>query len=233
MILGYDTETSTLPLWNDPSDDPRQPSLLQLALLKHDMEGNEVDRLCTLVKPRPGCILAPEAFDAHGITLERAMDEGISGAEAFDAFMSFQDGVQLLVGHNESFDRRIMRITAAHHKGFKYEPTLPAFCTLYRSKFIVNLPPTQKMLNAGISGPKAPSLTECVKHFFGEDLDGAHDAMVDIAGSMRVFWHLVREMGVSMFKSAGTARTARPKSAATPKGGDPFAGARAALAGQG
>ncbi|PZU59800.1 MAG: 3'-5' exonuclease [Sphingobium sp.] len=231
MILGYDSETSSLPLWHDPSDDPRQPSLLQLAMLKFDMDGNETDRFNSIVQPRPGCVIAPEAFDAHGITFERAMDEGIPAADAFDVFVEMLRGCELMVGHNESFDRRIMRITAAHHKGFKWEPPCPAFCTLYRSKYIVNLPPTPAMLRAGIQGPKSPSLTECIRFFFDEDLDGAHDAMVDIAASLRVFWHLVRERGVPMFKKPKAGGASRAPARRSTPVGDPFAAARAALGG--
>jgi DNA polymerase-3 subunit epsilon len=54
MILGYDTETSTLPDWHAPSDAPGQPSLLQLAMLKFDMHGNELGRFNSIVRPRPG-----------------------------------------------------------------------------------------------------------------------------------------------------------------------------------
>lgn len=230
MILGYDTECSTLPDWHSPSDAPHQPSLMQLALLLHDMDGKEVDRFDQIVKPRADCVLAPEAFAAHGITLERAFDEGIDPGEAFDAFMAFLERAVLTVGHNESFDRRIMRITASHHRGYKYEPIKPSFCTLYKSKFIINLPPTQKMMEKGVPGPKAPSLTEAIQFFFGETLEGAHDAMNDIVGSMRVFWHLVNECGVPMFKAPGT-RSASRRAPSTRPAGDPFAAARAALGG--
>jgi DNA polymerase-3 subunit epsilon len=77
MILGYDTETTGLPLWHDPSDDPRQPHLIQLAMILFDMSGREVSRWSNLVKPGDGAVMAPEAFDAHGISLEQARDEGV------------------------------------------------------------------------------------------------------------------------------------------------------------
>lgn len=205
MILGYDTETTGLPLWHDPSDDPRQPHVIQLAMILYDMEGREVDRWANIVKPGFGASMAPEAFAAHGISLERARDEGVEPLEAFNAFEERVAQAQLMVGHNESFDRRLMRIMAARHRGFKWEPPIPNFCTLYRSKYVVNLPPTPKMMAANIRGPKAPNLGECIKHFFNEDLDGAHDALVDVEASMRVFWHLVRNCGVAMFKPARAA----------------------------
>jgi len=43
---------------------------------------------------------------------------------------------------------------------------------------------------AGINKPKPPKLEECIRHFFGEELDGAHDAMVDVVACRRVFFHL-------------------------------------------
>lgn len=201
MILAYDTETSGLPSFGDPSDAPHQPHLIQLAMILCDMDGTEIDRFCSIVKPGPGCIMEPEAFNAHGISLERAMDEGMDPREAVTKFIEWANLAKLRVGHNESFDRRIMRIAAARHLGFKWDAEAPAFCTLYKSKFIVNLPPTPKMIAAGMPGPKAPKLEECVRHFFDENLEGAHDALVDVEASMRVFWHLVNELKVPMFKA--------------------------------
>lgn len=229
MILGYDTETTGLPAWHDPSDAPHQPHVIQLAMILQDMDGNEVDRFCSIIRPGPGAVMEPEAFAAHGISLERAMDEGVDPVLATDLFMDWAEKAKLMVGHNESFDRRIMRIAAARHNGFKWEPECPNFCTMNRSKFIMNLPPTAKMLAAGVPGPKSPNLGECVRHFFNEDLDGAHDAMVDISASMRVFWHLVRECGVPMFKAARGPRVSTKAVRATGHAADPFAAAAALL----
>lgn len=220
MILGYDTETSGLPDWHQPSDAPHQPHVLQLAMILFDMDGNEVRRWVNLVKPGAGATMAPEAFEAHGISLERARDEGVEPKEALKTFFEWVFDSRLMVAHNESFDRRMMRIMAARHEGFKWEPPIPNFCTLYRSKFILNLPPTPKMIAARIRGPKSPNLGECVKHFFNEDLVGAHDAMVDISATMRVFWHLVRELGVPMFKEPRADAAPRPRQSAP--SGDAF-----------
>ena len=205
LILGYDTETTGLPLWNDPSDDPRQPHVIQLGMILSDMDGNEVDRVDTLVKPGECAVMSPEAFDAHGISLERAMDEGISPEMAVDMFLDWVDRSFLRVAHNESFDRRLMRIMAARHKGFKWETDQPNFCTLYKSVGILKLPPTPAMIAAGMRGYKKPNLGECIEGFFGEKLEGAHNAMTDISATMRVFWHLVREHGVPMIKGEAPA----------------------------
>jgi len=46
------------------------------------------------------------------------------------------------------------------------------------------------MLAAGFTKPKPPKLEECIRHFFNEELDGAHDAMVDVRACRRVYFHL-------------------------------------------
>lgn len=205
LILGYDTETTDLPLYHDPSDDPRQPHVVQLAMVLHDMDGNMVDSLSTLVKPGAGAVMGEKAFEAHGITLERAMAEGMDPADAARMFIAWAQQASLRVGHNESFDRRIMRIMAARHLGFKWEAETEAFCTLNKSKGILKLPPTDAMVRANMRGYKSPNLGECVQHFFGRKMVGAHDAMNDITETMNVFWHLVRDHGVPMFKGQAPA----------------------------
>jgi DNA polymerase-3 subunit epsilon len=205
LILGYDTETSNLPNWREPSDHPSQPHLMQIAMILSDVEGNEVERFSSIVQPGANCVMSPEAFAAHGISIERAMDEGIEATEAVDRFMAFAAKASLLVGHNESFDRRIMRIAASRHRGVKWEPTCETFCTLNRSKHVINLPPTPKMIAAGVPGPKSPNLGECIQHFFNEPLVGAHDALVDVEASLRVFWHLTKVLGQPMYRKRGRA----------------------------
>lgn len=233
MILFYDSETSSLPSFGDPSDAPHQPHLLQLAMLLHDMNGKEVDRFVSIVRPGVHeCVIAPEALEAHGITLERAMDEGCDPLVALDAFMAFVDRATLRVGHNESFDRRIMRIHSARHRSVKWEAEAPSFCTMWKSKFIINLPPTPRMIATGMPGPKVPKLEEAYQYFFGEPLVGAHDALVDITATARVFYHLVNECGVAMFKAGG----ARPRVSTkairgTGHAADPFAAAAAIIGG--
>ena len=46
------------------------------------------------------------------------------------------------------------------------------------------------MRAAGFNKPKSPKLEECIEHFFGEKLSGAHDAMVDVGACKRVYFNL-------------------------------------------
>lgn len=200
MILGFDTETSGLPNFHEPSDDPGQPHLLQLAAILYDMEGREVHRVSTIVKPGANCEIHPKALEAHGITLERAHAEGADPVQTGRDFEEMARQASLIVGHNVSFDVRIFRIHAARHLGFKWEKPCPTFCTMWSSNKFTKIPATPAMRAAGRFHHKTPSLMEAHQHFFNEGFEGAHDALADVTASMRLFWHLTRERGVPMFK---------------------------------
>lgn len=195
MNLFFDTETSNLPDWRSPSDDPGQPHLLQLACILAEDDGTEVETFSTLVKPYPGCIIGEEAFKAHGITIRKATEEGMDGKEAAERFFAMMFKAERAIGHNVTFDIRIMRIHAARAVGFKWDCPVPYVCTMRSAAPIINLPPTPKMIAAGFNKPKAPNLGECMKHFFNEDLEGAHDALVDVRACKRVF-HAIQDLKV-------------------------------------
>lgn len=60
MILVYDTETTGLPDWQQPSEAPQQPHIVELAALLYDTDTCElVDSMHTLVRP-DGWTLVPE-----------------------------------------------------------------------------------------------------------------------------------------------------------------------------
>jgi len=44
------------------------------------------------------------------------------------------------------------------------------------------------VLSNGFTKPKTPKLSEAYQFFTGRDLDGAHNAMVDVDGCIAVYW---------------------------------------------
>ena len=193
MIIVYDTETTGLPDYRAASDAPHQPHLVQLAVAVFADDGAELRHRCVIIRP-DGWVIPPDVAAIHGITQERALAEGIPEAEAVGLFISLAARASFRIAHNEQFDRRIMR-TAMLRSGVRRNvieaiEAGPSYCTCTEAAPIVNLPPTAKMVAAGFNKPKAPRLEECVKHFFGEDLAGAHDALVDVRACARVYFHL-------------------------------------------
>jgi len=190
MNLFYDTETTGLIEFKKRSHDPCQPHLVQLAALLMDDEGNEIQSLSVIIEPN-GYEIPKEASDVHGITTEFAKKVGIPLEDAVRPFISMAKKADQLVAHNITFDNRVIKIAKLRLPDVKFpEMTATNFCTMNKSKAIVNCPPTAKMIAAGFIGPKVPKLEECIKHFFDEELVGAHDALVDVRACARVYYHL-------------------------------------------
>jgi len=185
LILFFKTETTGLPLFTEPSDDPRQPHIVQLAAELCTPDGEVVETYQTIVNI--GEPISEEMTAIHGITTEKMEAEGIPPTQMLSDFFAMVDRADEVVGHNVGFDLRMVRIQSARHLGDKWECPKPTFCTCTEAKDIVKSP-------AKTRGKfKKPNLTETVKHFFGEDLDGAHNAMVDTTACRRIYF-AIKEM---------------------------------------
>lgn len=197
MILFYDTETNGLPDFRAPSDAPHQPHIVQFAALLVDPVTRR-ERAAVNVVVRPdGWNISGEMSAIHGITEEMATRCGIPEKLAVQMFRELRVQAGSEVAHNLAFDARIMRIAQMRHLNLDKETLkceegwTESFCTMAMATPIVNLPPTEKMLAAGFTKPKSPRLSECVKHFFNEELNGAHDSMTDVRACMRLYFYLL------------------------------------------
>jgi DNA polymerase-3 subunit epsilon len=192
MILFFDTETTGFFQDRLPIDDPDQPYIVQLAAQLCRDDGEPIAGFSFIVDPgiSNGVSIPPRAAEVHGITDEIAVQFGVSAEFALNAFTHLYQRADLVCAHNIKFDRGVIEAAISRH----YKKVMPLrkalFCTMEVATPIINLPPTERMIAAGFNKPKPPKLEECVKHFFGEELDGAHDAMVDVTACRRVYLHL-------------------------------------------
>lgn len=198
-ILAYDAETDGLPKWDQPSADPAQPHIVQLALVQYGDDGTELSARSVIVKP-DGWIIPPEMTAIHGISQEQALAEGIPEHQAVALWLVAAARATMTVAHNAPFDRRIVRIAMAR-AGYQkdiadFMGDRPSFCTASKSRAIVNAPPTEKMLASGRATAKQPKLSECVRHFFQCEIEGQHTALVDARWSGKIYWHL-RGLGIT------------------------------------
>lgn len=195
--LFYDTETTGLPLFNEPSEDPRQPHIVQLAACLVNLSARQTIASMNVVVRPSGWEISEEVSKIHGITHERAMDIGISESLAVEMLLELW-GSRTRIAHNESFDARIVRIALMRHNAkIGRDPDQwkagSAQCTQALSTPILKLPPTQKMLAVGRTHHKSANLGEAYRHFTGNELAGAHDAMVDVQACMAVYFAIKGE----------------------------------------
>lgn len=192
--IAFDFETTGLPDFAARSIDPKQPHIVEAALIYYAADGTEIEYDRWIVRP-DGWVVPPEMTAIHGISHEQAMDEGIPENEVAMMFLARIGRAELRIAHNESFDRRIARI-AMSRAGYQRSlietfEGLPSFCTCNSSKAIVKAPPTEKMLAKGMTGPKPPNLGEAVAHFFPDEVaEGLHGALADARYCGRIYWAL-------------------------------------------
>lgn len=194
-VLFYDTETTGFPRWHLPSGDPSQPHITQIAAELYDEDsGNVLGSMNLLIKPN-GWDIPEETVTMNGITTELAASFGVPASLAIDVFMRLWNRSELRVGHNESFDMRMIRIELMR---LYDEETAddwrdgPAYCTQSNSTKIVNLPPSEKMLAAGQKRPKTPKLEEAYEFFTGRKLENAHNAAADVAACREVYFGILK-----------------------------------------
>lgn len=189
--LVYDFETTGLPDWNQPSDAPQQPHIVQLgAILVDDVSKKVIHGLDLIIRP-VGWTISPEMTAIHGISHEYAEQVGVSEELAFRMLLEFWDCCQSRIAHNESFDARIARIGIKRY--LKDEALAEAWkageaeCTAKLSTPILNLAPTEKMVKANRTNAKTAKLTEAYQYFMGKPLENAHSAMADCIGCWEVY----------------------------------------------
>ncbi|MBF0850471.1 3'-5' exonuclease [Gluconobacter sp. R75690] len=190
-ILFFDTETTGFAKPGLPTGHEDQPHCMQLAAILTDDHGQE--EACVNVIIRPDGWTVPErAAAVHGITTEKAARYGIREQVAAVLFYDLTCRADLLVAHNIQFDRQIVATMYARAKRSEWKLPEAQFCTMEAAAPLVNLPPTPRMRAAGIIKPKAPKLEECIQHFYGETLEGAHDALVDVRACARIYFEMKR-----------------------------------------
>lgn len=193
LAIAYDTETQGLPLFSEPSEDPRQPHIVQLGACLIDLDTRQtISSMDVIIKP-DGWTIPEEVSAIHGITTEKAMDVGIPEESAVAMFLALWNG-RLRVGHNEQFDARILRIALKRFPAVFSESlgdqwkAGKAECTQRLSTPILKLPPTDKMKAAGRFHHKSANLREAYEYFTGKPLENAHSAMADVQGCMAVYF---------------------------------------------
>ena len=187
----FDTETTGLPLFSEPSEDPRQPHIVQLAALLVDLDTRKIiSSMDVIVRPN-GWTIPAEVAAIHGITTEHASDVGVPEPLALTMFMELWNNANTRIAHNEQFDARIVRIALMRYEdpgmadGWK---AADAECTARLATKVCAIPPTTKMTAAGFTKLNTPNLGEAHQIVCGTPLKDAHTAMADVLGCMAVYF---------------------------------------------
>lgn len=194
MFLVFDTETTGLPRdYNAPlSDLDNWPRMVQIAWQLHDRSGALLQQQSLIVKPQ-GYTIPFNAVQVHGISTERAMEEGLELSHALQQLASALQQSEYLCGHNIEFDLKIVGAELLRcqlpdwFSGKKILDTkneaTTAFCAL----------------PGGRGGKfKWPTLSELYHKLFQSGFEEAHNAAFDVQATAKVFFELLKRRIISI-----------------------------------
>ena len=198
MFLIFDTETTGLPRnYNAPlSDLDNWPRMVQIAWQLHDKTGKLLHHDAIIVKPE-GYTIPFNAVQIHGITTERALEEGRDIATVLREFANIINRCDYLCGHNIEFD---INIIGAEFLRIGLQ-------NFFENKAIIdtkNDDTTQfSALPGGRGGKfKWPTLTELYFKLFNANFEEAHNAAFDVQATARVFFEIIKR-GIIKVKQLG------------------------------
>lgn len=196
IALIFDTETTGKAAFKEPHVSPAQPDLVQLGMLLIDLEtGREYASADLIVFPASWSVPQEVAL-IHGISEGMAKKFGVNLDTAVNAFLELVEAADVIVCHNTAFDtiimeRAVARVCLANSEEvFNPFEGKNVFCTMKAATPIVKKRGKRPLHNADYKWPK---LAECYEHFFGETLEGAHNAIVDCRATARVLMEMVNK----------------------------------------
>ena len=184
-VLIFDTETSGLPEGKNPSiyETQKWPHIIQLSYIIYDSEANDIVTLeDDYISIDNDVIIQPESQTVHNISRELLSSKGIPIEHALEKFNRFSEMSDVLVGHNVSFDKRMVMVEGIRNKiRMNIHDT---YCTMKNS---VELCKIQRFWPNGDTYFKYPTLSELHDELFKKIPKNTHNALIDILICMRCF----------------------------------------------
>jgi DNA polymerase III epsilon subunit-like protein len=183
MYLFFDTETNGIPKNYKAkiTDLDNWPRVIQLAYILYDNQGSQLLSSCNLIKPDNWEIPKQKFWIDNGYSTEVNAQQGKPMKEELIAFASAINQCQVMIAHNINFDVPVLSCEMIRYN-VKAQHKPAKFCTMLNSTDICQIP--------GQYGYKWPKLEELYSILFGETLQGAHDALVDVEATAKCFFEL-------------------------------------------
>jgi DNA polymerase III subunit epsilon len=196
MYLFFDTETTGLPKdWKAPVTNLNNwPRMVQIAWLEYSAEGILLSENNFIIRPE-GYTIPSNMVNIHGISTERAMNEGTDLNSVLINFSETIKKSNFLVAHNMKFDEKIAGAEFLRKGMVNLIPKKPRFCTMEAATDFCKID--------GPYGYKWPKLSELHLKLFAESIEETHNALDDIKVTAKCFWEM-KKSGLIPQKSGET-----------------------------
>jgi len=189
----FDTETTGLPdkvnkvenhnlhLW---------PHIVQLSYIIYDNETNVVIKQKNVIIKVPNNINIPDnVVLIHGITNDISKNNGSDIIKHLIEFMEDYNNIDILIGHNISFDVNLIRAELLRHVLYndfeKLKDTTKHYCTMQNTKKMCNM---QIINKQGYKYIKPPKLIELHTFLFNKEPKHLHNALNDVLICFRCYY---------------------------------------------
>ena len=190
-ILVFDTETTGLPEGRNPSikETKKWPHMIQLSYILYDTDKNTIiECVDEIVKLAADVQISEESVSLHGISRDISNTKGKSVIYVLNQFNKCLQTADKVVGHNISFDKRIIMVESIRNYMRQYFTRdgirKPEFCTMKNS---VELCKLEAVSRKGEKYFKYPNLSELYKKLFNSSVKNVHNSMIDIILCLRCY----------------------------------------------
>jgi DNA polymerase III epsilon subunit-like protein len=203
-VLVFDTETTGLQEKGASIyDKSKWPYIIQLSYIYYDLSNNSALIKNNYIKIAKSVIITPESFNIHSISREILDSVGINIVDALKDFNACLKDCDIVVGHNISFDKRLIFVECFRHNVKQYftqfnkhgQIAKPEFCTMKNTTDfckLERLSKTNKVYN------KNPKLSELYNLLFPDEPLPAdqHNSLIDVAMTLRCYLKYVHSFDI-------------------------------------
>lgn len=209
-VLVFDTETTGLPKTKIINPDTLNlwPHVVQFSFIVYDTSLNDIlETNDSIVKVGENVIITEESIKFHGITNKISKRKGIEMSKILCDFFCCLRNVDILVGHNVSFDINMVKvellrliysntanIAEIDRTSYKYDfhflthfKNICCTCSLKQSIELCNITALDKKGNPYL---KYPKLLELHEKLFESVPNNLHNSFNDILVTLRCFMKL-------------------------------------------
>jgi DNA polymerase III epsilon subunit-like protein len=198
LVLVYDTETTGLPkkgITKPPCLEEEQlyPHIVQLSYIVYNILTNEIVKVYdNVIKIADDIIISEESIALHHINRDIMNLKGISIVDALQSLITDIDNVDVVVGHNISFDNKMILIEMIRNQKYfdssiilSFLQSTKFYCTMMNSIELCAIKTFYK--NSTKSYNKFPKLIELYTYLFEVTPTKLHNSLNDVVLCLQCF----------------------------------------------
>ena len=203
-VLVFDTETTGLPEKGASIyDKSKWPYIVQLSYILYDLSANSAQITDNYIAIDGSIVISQESYEIHHISREILDVQGINIVEALKGFNECLNVCDVVVGHNISFDKRLIFVECFRHNikqyftDFKHNVMIhkAEYCTMKNTTEFCKL---ERLTTANQVYYKHPKLSELYTILFPNEPvpKNLHNSLVDVAMTLRCYLKYVHNFDI-------------------------------------